>query len=151
MPNRSEEFERQSIAYNHKKFKDLYEYIDEKLGDGKRYDLSRRELAEKFGCSLTTICRMINGTIPLTIDDAMRLCDVLGISKRKYLGDVIFGEELTPLEKRIMSLSDENILKVMEYIAFLCRNDDKGGEGEKAAAKPLKKVSRQQIATRSKK
>ena len=50
-----------------------------------------------------------------------------------------------------MSLSDENILKVMEYIAFLCRNDDKGGEGEKAAAKPLKKVSRQQIATRSKK
>lgn len=151
MPDRSEEYIERSIEYNHAKFKALYAYIDENLSGGKRYDLTRRELAARFGCSTTTICRMIEGTMPLTIDDAMRLCNVFGISIRRYLGEVILGEELTPLEQRIMSLSDENILKVLEYIDFLTRNDDKDGEAVREAPKPMKKVARQIIASRESK
>lgn len=89
---------------NHALFQDLIEYLNIVIGGSSKHIMSQRRLAELVGCGNVTVSRWLKGEIKLRIEDAVKICDVLHLDKRKFLRE-IFEDTMSPLEYKILSLS----------------------------------------------
>ena len=98
--------------------KKLITYLNIIIGSGKDKTMSQRELANYLGCSNSTVSRWLKGECPLSIDIAIKICDILNLDKKEYLDDIILIDD-TLLKTRFLNLSEENKRKVIEYIEFL--------------------------------
>ena len=104
--------------YLFKSHKKLIEYLNTIIGSGKDKTMSQRELAKCLGCSNSTVSRWLDGECPLSIDIAIKICDILNIDKKEFLDDIILIDD-SLLKTRFLNLSEENKRKVIEYIEFL--------------------------------
>ena len=104
----------------------LITHLNEIIGGGKDKIMSQRELAKRLGCANSTVGRWLRGEIPLSIDTAIKICDILKLDKNEFLEfGGLFLDNYTlflnnyDLILRYLNLTDENKVKVVEYIDFL--------------------------------
>lgn len=102
--------------------KKLIIFLNQIIGSGKDKIMSQRELAKYLGCSNSTVGRWLRGENPLSIDTAIKICDILNLDKNEFLEDILLVDDLN-LKTRFMSLTEENRQKVIEYIDFLLYQD----------------------------
>lgn len=118
--NRKEESEyrKSSNKINEEIFGELIDYLNTIIGGSNNYVMTQCELAELLGCQNSTISRWLNRQRRLTIEDAIKICDVLKLDKRFFL-QKIFEQPVFPLEKKYMSLNEENKYMVEVFMDFL--------------------------------
>ena len=112
------EYRKQANKINEEIFGELIDYLNTIIGGSNNHVMTQCELAELLGCQNSTISRWLNRQRRLTIEDAIKICEVLKLDK-KYFLQRIFEQPILPLEEKYMSLSEENKAKVEEYITFL--------------------------------
>ena len=92
--------------------------------------MTQCELAELLGCQNSTISRWINRQRRLTIEDTIKICEVLKLDK-KYFLQRIFEQPILPLEEKYMSLSEENKHMVDIFMDFLLSQEKTDSTQEK--------------------
>ena len=102
--------------------KKLIIYLNQIIGSGKDKIMSQRELANHLGCSNSTVARWLRGESSLSIDIAIKICDILNLDKNKFLGELLLDKN--DIKTRFMNLSEENKTKVIEYMDFLLYQDN---------------------------
>lgn len=112
------EYRKQANKINEEIFGELIDYLNTIIGGSNNHVMTQCELAELLGCQNSTISRWLNRQRRLTIEDTIKICEVLKLDK-KYFLQRIFEQPILPLEEKYMSLSEENKAKVEEYITFL--------------------------------
>lgn len=97
-------------------------FLNQIIGSGKDKTMSQRELAKHLGCSNSTVARWLRRECPLSIDIAIKICDILNLDKNEFLGDILLVDD-SDLKERFMCLTEENKARVIEYIDFLLYQD----------------------------
>lgn len=80
--------------YLSNKNKKLISKLNDLIGAQPNKIMSQRRLALILNCSNSTIARWLSGKSTLSIDTAIRICDILGLDKTEYLdySDIDFGK-----------------------------------------------------------
>ena len=105
------EYRKQANKINEEIFGELIDYLNTIIGGSNNHVMTQCELAELLGCQNSTISRWLNRQRRLTIEDTIKICEVLKLDK-KYFLQRIFEQPILPLEEKYMSLSKENKEKV---------------------------------------
>lgn len=98
-------------------------YLNQVIGPEKDKLMSQRELAKILGCSNSTVARWLRGENTLSISIAIKICEILNLDKKEFLGNILLLDN--NLQERFMGLSEENKIKVIEYIDFLIYQEQK--------------------------
>lgn len=108
------------------KFEKLINHLNIIIGEDSTCIMSQRELAKLLGISNVTVCRWINKERNIKLEDAIKVCNILGLNKEEYLDKSVHGyiQFKSPLEERISKLSKENQEKVFEYIDYLIYQEE---------------------------
>lgn len=103
------------------KFEKLVNYLNTIIGEDPTNIISQRKLAKLLGVSNVTVCRWLNRKRNIKLEDAIKICNVLGLEKEEFLDESVQGyvQSKSPIEERISKLSKENQEKVFEYIDYL--------------------------------
>lgn len=96
----------------------LINYLNKVIGFGKDKIMSQRELAILLNCSNSTVSRWLKKESSLSVDVALKICDILDIDKKEFLGDILLFDD-SLFKTRFMNLNDDNKIKVIEYIDYL--------------------------------
>ena len=121
---------RTETEINEEIFGELIDYLNTIIGGSNYYIMTQCELAELLGCQNSTISRWLNRQRRLTIEDAIKICDVLNLDK-KYFLQRIFEQPILPLEEKYMSLSEENKHMVDVFMDFILSQEKTDNTQEK--------------------
>ncbi len=116
--------------------KKLIDFINKKIGSSKECIMSQRELSKQLECSNASVSRWLSGERILPLDMAIKMCDFLNLDKNEFFGDaLIFDERVSEItfnksdfRKKYDKLSEDNKLKVIEYIDFLLFQEKKNSK-----------------------
>lgn len=108
------------------KFEKLVNYLNTIIGEDPTNIISQRKLAKLLGVSNVTVCRWLNRKRNIKLEDAIKICNVLGLEKEEFLDESVqeYVQPKSPLEERISKLSKENQEKVFEYIDYLIYQEE---------------------------
>ena len=99
--------------------KNLIEYLNQVIGGTKEKIMSARDLAKLLNCSNSTVTRWLNGTSPLSIDIAIKICKILNLDILQFVDFNTLLNNNDILRERFNRLNSDNKIKVIEYIDFL--------------------------------
>ena len=99
---------------------------------GKGKIMSERKLAEMLGCSNSTVNRWLKRESSLRIDMAIKICDIFNLDKKEMLNDIFIdkNDDNIDIKLRFMNLSNDNKMRVIEYIDYLLYQQEKLNELE---------------------
>ena len=99
--------------------KNLIAYLNQVIGGTKEKIMSARDLAKLLNCSNSTVTRWLNGTSPLSIDIAIKICKILNLDILQFVDFNTLLNNNDILRERFNRLNSDNKIKVIEYIDFL--------------------------------
>ena len=145
-------------SYLLKRTEKLIKYLNTIIGSGKDKVMSQRELAEHLGCSNSTVSRWLSGEFYLSLDIAIKICDILKLDKKEFLDLTEKNKDENSkrydsntlivdlnMSKRIKNaLLNANILKVADLVEMnkteLYRNKGIGKKGLEEIEKKLQEL-----------
>ena len=98
-------------------------YLNKVIGVGRNKIMSQRKLASLLGVSNSTVERWLNEKHPLRMDVAIKICKILNLDIDDFYADL--ENDYSCLKTKFINLSEENKIKVMEYIDFLSYQQQK--------------------------
>ena len=110
----------------------LLTFLNQFVGMGKGKIMSERKLAEMLGCSNSTVNRWLKRESSLRIDMAIKICDIFNLDKKEMLNDIFIdkNDDNIDIKLRFMNLSNDNKMRVIEYIDYLLYQQEKLNELE---------------------
>lgn len=99
--------------------KNLIAYLNQVIGGTKEKIMSARDLAKLLNCSNSTVTRWLNGTSPLSIDIAIKICKILNLDILQFVDFNTLLNNNDIIRERFNRLNSDNKIKVIEYIDFL--------------------------------
>ena len=99
--------------------KNLIAYLNQVIGGTKEKIMSARDLAKLLNCSNSTVTRWLNGTSPLSLDIAIKICKILNLDILQFVDFNTLLNNNDILRERFNRLNSDNKIKVIEYIDFL--------------------------------